>query len=231
MIITIDGPVATGKSTIAKKLAREIGFIYYDTGAIYRSVTYALMKNDLDLNDEERLQDYLDNFPFDIIIHKGEKHYFIEDEDITTKIRLPDVTAYVSEVSANAQVRLKLLSIQRDLSMGVNAVFEGRDMGTTVFPHAELKIFLTGRPEVRAKRRFEEMKNQYKEVSADLTFEKMLEEINKRDMYDASRDLSPLRQAEDALVIDTSDLNLDEIVYKILEFRDTIVTTLERHHI
>jgi cytidylate kinase len=227
MIITIDGPVATGKSTVAKKLASAIGFIYYDTGAIYRSLTYALMKEQIDLNEEERLNGYLNLFPFDILIEKGEKRYLIGEEDITDKIRLPDVTAYVSEVSANKNVRLKLLSIQRDLSLGVNAVFEGRDMGTTVFPNAEIKIFLTGRPEVRAKRRFDEMMRLYQEVSYGLTYEKMLEEINRRDTYDMQREISPLRQPEDAYVIDTSDLTLDEIVYKILDYRDASLTNRE----
>ncbi len=187
------------------------------------------MKNHIDLNHEESLQEYLDKFPFDILINKGEKRYFVGDEDITNKIRLPDVTAYVSEVSANAQVRLKLLLIQRELSIGVNAVFEGRDMGTTVFPNAEIKVFLTGRPEVRARRRFEEMMTYYKESVEGLTYEKMLEDINRRDAYDTSREISPLRQPEDAYVIDTSDLTLDEVVFKILEYRDTAVTSLERH--
>lgn len=224
MIITIDGPVATGKSTIAKKLASEIGYIYFDTGAMYRCLTYAVLQENVDIKDNEALKKLLDNFRFDIKIKKGERAYFVGDEDVTIKIRGEEVTSYVSEVSAVPLVRTYLVNIQRTFSEGVNAVFEGRDMGSVVFPNAQLKIFLTGRPEVRAKRRFEELKAKFPEESKDLTLEKALEDITKRDEYDSTREVSPLKPAPDAFIVDTSDLTIEEIVVKILECKDTLKT-------
>ena len=221
MIITIDGTIATGKSTVAKKLAEEIGFIFFDTGAMYRTLTYAILKNCIDIHNAEQLADFLEKFELDIKVVKRERHYFVDGEDVTKKIRGEEVTSAVSEIAASRAVRDKLIEIQRNLAVGVNAVFEGRDMGTTVFPDANLKIFLTGRDDVRAKRRYDELTTKYRESSEGLTLEKCLEDIIKRDTYDSSREYSPLSQAEDAYVIDTSDLSLEEIVYKILEFKDT----------
>lgn len=221
MIITIDGPIATGKSTIAKKLASAIGYIYFDTGAMYRSFTYAILKHNINLDNPQELAAYIASFPFDIKVKKGEKRYFVGDEDVTDAIRQDSVTSQVSRVSANPQVREKMVELQRELSKGVNAVFEGRDMGTVVFPDAQLKIFLTGRSEIRAQRRFEEMKAKYPEESKDLTLEKCLADLQARDDYDTNRNVSPLRKAPDACEIDTSDLSQDEIVYRILEFKDT----------
>lgn len=224
MIITIDGTVATGKSAVAKKLAELIGFIFFDTGAMYRSVTYGILKHGIDIHHPEQLQKFLDPFEMDIRVIQHEKMYFFEDENITHKIRGKEVTLAVSEVSAQKPVRDKLVAIQRSLAEGVNAVFEGRDMGSVVFPKAELKIFLTGRNEVRAKRRFDELRSKYPEDTKDLTLEKCIEEINQRDQSDSMREHSPLYQSDDACVIDTSELTLDEVVDRILEFKDTIIT-------
>lgn len=221
MIITIDGPVATGKSTIAKRLAASIGYIYYDTGAMYRALTYGILKNHVNIDQPEELDKYLETFDFDIKVKIGERRYFLGKEDVTDKIRFSDVTSHVSRVSANPKVREKLVEIQREMSKGVNAVFEGRDMGTVVFPDAGLKIYLTGRPEVRAKRRYDELKAKYPEDSIHLTLEMALQDIEARDNYDSKRDVSPLVKAHDAFEIDTSDLTEDEIVYKILELKDT----------
>lgn len=227
MIITIDGPIATGKSTIAKRLAHEVGFIYFDTGAMYRCLTYAILKNHTNLDDPKAIADLLEHFNFEIKVKHGDRFYFVDNEDVSLKIRGEDVTSNVSKVSAIAAVREKLVSLQRDLAVGVNAVFEGRDMGTVVFPNAQLKIFLTGRPEVRAARRFAELREKFREDTANLTQEKVLEEINKRDAYDSSREISPLKKADDACVVDTSDLTIDEIILKILEFKDSIKTRLK----
>lgn len=229
MIITIDGAIATGKSTIAKKLARSIGFIYFDTGAMYRCLTYGILKNNIDADNLEQLTAYLDHFHFEIKIKHGDRHYVVDGEDVTDAIRGEAVTANVSRISAMKAVRDKLVVIQREFAKGVNAVFEGRDMGTIVFPDAEVKVYLTGRPEVRAQRRFEEFKTKYPEEYQDLTFEKTLEDINRRDLIDSTRELSPLRQAEGAIVVDTSDLTLDEIITRIQEFKDSRKTTLPAH--
>lgn len=228
MIITIDGPIATGKSTIAKRLAREIGFIFFDTGAMYRCLTYSVLKNHINVDDANALQEFLKNFQFEIKIKHGERYYFVDGEDVTLKIRGEEVTSNVSKVSAILAVREKLVNLQREMAVGVNAVFEGRDMGTIVFPNAELKIFLTGRPEVRAARRFEELRAKFPNETMSLTLEKVLEDITARDLYDTQREVSPLCQAPDACVIDTSDLTLEEIILKILEFKDTMKTRLKK---
>lgn len=222
MIITIDGPVATGKSSIAKKLAEAIGFIYFDTGAMYRALTYGIMKHHVDLNDPQALEKFLKGFQLEIKVVRRERQYFVDGENVSDIIRGETVTNAVSKVSAVKAVREKLVALQRELSEGVNAVFEGRDMGTEVFPNAYLKVFLTGRDEVRAKRRYLELTTKFPEESKNLTLERCLEEITKRDLYDSTREHSPLRQAKDAFVVDTSDLTVDEIVFKILEHKDTI---------
>src|SRR5262245_17843118 len=144
MIITIDGPVATGKSVIAKKLAESIGFIFFDTGAMYRILTYGILKHGIDIHQPAQLEKFLNEFQFDIKVFRRERHYFFENEDVSPHIRKSEVTHAVSEISAIKSVREKLKAIQRELAIGVNAVFEGRDMGTVVFPDAALKIFLTG---------------------------------------------------------------------------------------
>lgn len=219
MIITIDGPIATGKSTIAKKLAEKLGFIYFDTGATYRSLTYALIKNAIILEDDMQLENFLATYTFDIKVIHGEKHYFVGHEDVTRHIRNEEVTSLVSQVAAIGAVRQKLVAVQRAWgTTGVNAVFEGRDLGTVVFPHAELKIFLTGSTQVRAMRRYEELRAKFPEDTKELTLEKTIEDINRRDHYDTTRELSPLRQAEDAHLVDTSNLSIDEVVNKIISF-------------
>ncbi len=229
MIITIDGPIATGKSTIAKKLAHEIGFIYFDTGAMYRCLTYGILKQHVNAEDPQALEESLKNFTFDIKIKHGERCYFVEGEEVTLKIRGAEVTSAVSKISAIPAVRGKLVAMQREWAVGVNAVFEGRDMGSVVFPAAELKIFLTGNPEVRAARRFAELREKFPEESKDLTVQKVLEDIDARDSHDTKREISPLIQAPDAVVVDTSDLTLDEVVIKILEYKDTIRTRLKKN--
>lgn len=224
MIITIDGPVATGKSTIAKKLAQSIGFIFFDTGAMYRTLTYGILKHKIDLHNPEQLQEFLDHFVFDIKIIHRDRHYFFEGEDVTHIIRGKEVTFAVSEVSAVKAVRDKLMAIQRELAVGVNAVFEGRDMGTVVFPEAALKVFLTARPETRAKRRYEEVVANHPEEAQNVSVEWFLDQINKRDTFDSTREHAPLCQPKDAFVLDTSDLTVDEVVFKILEYKDSLKT-------
>ena len=224
MIITIDGPVATGKSAVAKKLAASIGFIYFDTGAMYRALTYGILKYRVPFHEHSEMQKFLDQFQFEIKVIKREKKYFFENEDITQVIRGKEITEAVSEISAIKSVRDKLVAIQREYAVGVNAVFEGRDMGSVVFPEASLKIFLSGRDDVRAKRRFDELKAKHKEEAKSLTLAQCLENITKRDLYDSTRENSPLCQAKDAIVVDTSDLTIEEVVFRILEHKDALKT-------
>lgn len=230
MIITIDGQIATGKSTIAKKLAAELGFIYLDTGAMYRCFTYFANKKGLDIDNPQDLDTLLRTFNFDIKVKLGERRYFVDKEDVTTQIRGEEVTSKVSKIAANPHVREKMVSMQREFAVGVNAVFEGRDMGTVVFPQADMKIFLTGRPEVRAKRRFDELKEKFPTECENLTIEKALEDINARDTYDMTREASPLTKANDAVEVDTSDLSIDEVVMKLLELKDTRKSRAAKAH-
>lgn len=220
MLITIDGPVATGKSSIAKKLAEELGYIYFDTGAMYRGFTWLALQKKININDPIQVVDLLDQFIFEIKIKHGDRLYYVNKENVTDAIRRDQVTSLVSEVSANPVIREKLVKIQREFAVGVNSVFEGRDMGSVVFPDADLKIFLTARIDVRANRRFLELKAKFPEESSTLTIEKAIEDINRRDAYDTERVNSPLIQARDAIIVDTSDKTIDEVVFEILELKD-----------
>lgn len=212
MIITIDGAVGTGKSTIAKRLAERLGFIYFDTGAMYRCVTFGVLKHNINPDDTRAMKRFLESFSFDFKMEHGEKHYYYEGEDITRAIREHAVTSLVSKVSALGMVREKLVPIQRRLGESADAVFEGRDIGTVVFPHARFKFFLIASPDVRAERRFAEMKEKYPEASAHLTLQEVRKSLDKRDAFDSSRELSPLKQAPDARVIDTSNLSIEEVL-------------------
>lgn len=225
MIITIDGPVATGKSTIAKKLAEELGYIYFDTGAMYRGITYLALEKKIDIDDPAQLATLLNEFIFEIKIKHGERQYWVNKQNVTDIIRSDQITSNVSKIAANPAVREKLVSLQRNFAIGVNSIFEGRDMGTVVFPNADLKIFLTARIEVRGERRFKELKEKFPEDSANLTMDKAIEDINQRDTYDSTRVTSPLKQAEDAFLVDTSDKTIDEIVLEILELKDGLRKT------
>lgn len=220
MIITIDGPVATGKSSIAKLVASELGFIFFDTGAMYRCVAHGIMKNNVDIHDQQALEAFLHDFTYEIKRVRGERVYLANGEDVTLKIRSMEITNRVSEVAALPAVRARLVHVQRQFAQGINSVFEGRDMGTTVFPEADLKIFLTGRSAVRAKRRFDELRAKFPKETENLTVEEAEKDITQRDEYDSTRDISPLCQPEDALVIDTSDHSIEDIVLMILEYRD-----------
>lgn len=212
MIITIDGPAGTGKTTVAKKVAEKLGFSYFDTGAMYRAVTYKILKDKISLSDKKQLVPFLEAFHFQIKNVERQKRYFVAEEDVTEVIRSSNVTKNVSSVAALGEVRQTIVKMQRQFATTGNAVFEGRDMGTIVFPKAELKIFLTARPAVRAERRYLEIKDKI----AGSTQEEIMKDIMERDHYDTSREISPLKQAEDAHLIDTSDVSIDEVVEQIV---------------
>ncbi len=209
MIITIDGPVGTGKSTIAKKVAEALGFEFIDTGAMYRCLTFAIEKH-----RAANLSHFLDSFSFEIKTENGEKRYFYEDEDITDKIRQETVTSRVSQISAFPEVRKKLIDLQRQIGKQGNMVFEGRDMGTIVFPNAGLKIYLTATPEIRAERRYKEILEKFPETHP--TYDSILKQVIERDHRDTRRELSPLKPAKDSHIIDSSNLSIEEVLNKIL---------------
>ncbi|CCB90969.1 cytidylate kinase [Waddlia chondrophila 2032/99] len=209
MIITIDGPVGTGKSTLAKMVAETVGFQFIDTGAMYRCLTYALLKHKV-----TDLKKFLPAFTFEVKEVDGQKRYYYENEDITVKIRQEEVTSQVSQISASPFVRNKLVELQRSIGEGVDAVFEGRDMGTVVFPNAELKIYLTASPEIRAKRRFKEVEEKFPDQKT--SYADILKQVKERDERDTLRAHSPLKPATDAYIIDSSKLSPDEVLNAIL---------------
>lgn len=206
--IAIDGPAGSGKSTIAKGLAERLKITYLDTGALYRACTWYLTEQNVDLDDERAIADALMDFNLEI---KGDR-YLVKQKDVTDLIRTDAVTDQVSKVSAYSAVRDFLLGFQQDEAKKSFHVVEGRDIGTKVLPDAELKIFLTASPEVRAKRRMLDEKSASKK-----SYEEILKAIQKRDAYDSNRKISPLRKASDAVVLDSSDLTIDQVVEKIIQ--------------
>jgi cytidylate kinase len=215
MIITIDGPAGTGKSTAARKLAEAIGFTYFDTGALYRAISWCTIECGISYKDEEALSAILETFTFKIQRIDGEKRYFVGGHDVTSEIRTKEVTAIVSEVAALKIVRDALKPIQVNFGKEMDVVFEGRDLGTVVFPHAHLKFFLTARPEIRAKRRYQELARKFPDQS--FSYDTILKEIETRDEFDSQRELAPLKRADDAILIDTSGLTIEEVTQELKE--------------
>jgi len=217
MIITIDGPAGVGKSTIAKLLAKKLKFSYFDTGAMYRTVTYGLLKDNIDPNNEKEVLNFLkNNFNYEITEIDSMKRYFLNKEDITQIIRSNYITEIVSLVSSKKYIRQTLMPFQRQFAEDKDLICEGRDMGTVIFPHAEVKIYLIARVSVRAERRFKELVEKFPQDIGTLDKNKILEEIKKRDELDSTREISPLRKAKDAFVIDTSNLSPSQVVKKIM---------------
>ena len=218
MIITIDGPSGTGKTTVARDLANRLNFTYFDTGAMYRAFTWLMLERHIDISDLAAIQNCLKEFDYKIVENQAEKRYFVGQKDVTQAIRSQAVTQFVSEVSALRQVRAFLLEFQYRFSENQNAVFEGRDLGTVVFPNADLKIFLDANPQARAKRRMQELLLKQPQEFKGLSKEQMLADIMRRDAYDSSRELAPLKCPSDALKIDTTDLSIDQVVDRIVNY-------------
>lgn len=215
MIITIDGPAGTGKSTVAKQLAARLHFQYFDTGAMYRSVAWIFKQKGIEKENRVAIEEELNNFQFIRREKGGGLRYFVNGEDVTEEIRKPEISGLASEIATLPAVREALWKIQREFGSQCDAVFEGRDMGSHVFPHADLKFFLTARPQVRAERRYRELLS--KDSTHKLTKQQIEEELKIRDLRDEKRILAPLIRPEGAIEIDTSDLTVDEIVNKMIE--------------
>ena len=217
MIIAIDGPAGTGKSTIAKEVAKRLGFTFFDTGAMYRSLAWMALKENVDPINREAVCRLLPRFEYEVKIDgKGERGYFVCGIDVTKAIRETNISGAASQVATYTEVRHTMVKLQRNFAHGCNAVFEGRDMGTVVFPDADLKIFLTARPEVRAKRRYDELLIKFPDMEESLQFEQILREIEKRDKNDSTRFIAPLKQAPDAYAIDTSEKSIEAVIQEIL---------------
>lgn len=215
MIITIDGPVATGKSTISKKLAKRLGIPCFDTGAMYRVFAWIILHQGISLGDTQALLKELKDFSLDMRIEGEKIAYFYGEREITQAIREPEISTASSLVAVVPQVRHKMVEIQRGAAEGRNMVFEGRDLGSVVFPSAEVKFYLDGRAEVRAERRLKELQTKF--PGQIFHFEKVLEELLERDRKDMEREVSPLIRPKDAFVIDTSDKTVEQIVEEMAE--------------
>ena len=213
MNIAIDGPAGAGKSTIARLAAKELGFVYVDTGAMYRAIALYLLDNKTDIYNEEELKRALSHININIVYENNVQHVFLDLVDVSEEIRSEKVGNMASTSSALAPVREKLLDLQRDIAAKNDVIMDGRDIGTNILPNAELKIYLTASVDVRAKRRFDELK--LKGENPDL--EEIKKGIETRDYQDMNRDIAPLKQAEDAVLIDSSDMTIAEVVDKIID--------------
>ena len=208
MIVAIDGPAATGKSTSAKKVARELGFTHLDTGAMYRCVTLSVLRDQITLDNENALSQLLNELDIRLEKLDDELVVYLNGEDVSDEIRKAEVTSYVSTVSALSQVRNALVRIQRNIAKNQDCVVEGRDIGTIVFPDAEFKFFLIADDFVRARRRQLDLIA----IGEEKSIAVLVEEIRQRDFLDSERSNSPLRKADDAIEIDTSKMTFDEQV-------------------
>ena len=212
--VAIDGPAGAGKSTISRAAAKELGFIYIDTGALYRTVGLNAMRMGADVNDPESVIATLtDDLRVELRFIDGEQKMFLNDEDVSDKIRTPEASSAASKVSAVPEVRKYLFDLQKDLAKNNNCIMDGRDIGTVVLPDAKVKIFLTASPEARAERRYKELI----EKSMDVKYEDVLADMIKRDYDDSHRAIAPLKQAADAVLADTSDKNLEESIALIIQ--------------
>ena len=218
--IAIDGPSGAGKSTISKTVAKKNGYIYIDTGAMYRTLAYKAISNGIDIvNDTKGIEEMLSDTTVDIKHFDDGQHMFVDGNDVTQYIRTPEVSMGASNIAKIPYVRSWLLEIQRDFAKSNNCIMDGRDIGTVVLPDATVKIFLTASAEARAKRRLIELV----EKGETLTFEQVLADMIKRDENDSSRACAPLKKADDAIVVDTSELNFDESVKAIEEVINKLV--------
>jgi len=214
--IAIDGPAGAGKSTIAKKVAKELGYVYVDTGALYRAIAYYLVTNQIDIEDENALTAACDNISIEIKYEHEVQQVYVNGENVTPYLRTEETGNMASKSSAKAPVRAALLDLQRDMAKAYNVVMDGRDIGTNVLPDAEVKIYLTASSEERANRRYKELI----EKGEKPDFDKIEADIIERDERDMNRAIAPLKRAEDAVLVDSSDMGIEEVVKKILSVAD-----------
>jgi cytidylate kinase len=207
LIIAIDGPSGAGKSTLAKRLAKELGYIYMDTGAMYRALALKVLREGVDLADDEAIERLVAATSIDLDERDGQLRVWLDGEEVSSQIRTPEMSQMASKVSALAVVRARMLELQRALGARGSVVAEGRDIGTVVFPGAEVKIYLDASVEERARRRFEELRAAGRATG----FAETLAEMEERDRRDSERDLAPLRRADGAVTIDSSALQADGV--------------------
>lgn len=203
--VAIDGPVGAGKSTIARAAAQRLGFVYCDTGALYRAIGLYCTRKGTDLSNGADIASRLPEISLNIRITDGVQRVYLNGEDVSEEIRLPEISMAASAVSAVPDVRTALLELQRSMAKSDSVIMDGRDIGTVVLPNADVKIFLTAKPEIRAKRRYDELVKK----GVETTFDEVLADLNKRDYNDSHRAVAPLKQADDAVLADTSELDFN----------------------
>ncbi len=217
MQIAIDGPAGAGKSTISKLAAKRLGYVYIDTGAMYRTVGLAALNAGINTNSESDLAEIIDDIDIGIINSDGAQRFFLNGSDVTETIREPEVSVAASNVATIPAVRLKLVELQRKMAENGNVIMDGRDIGTYVLPDAEIKIFLTASVDERARRRFEELRQK----GAEVDFEEVKRDIEYRDKNDSEREFAPLKPAQDSIILDCTDLTIEEVTDKIMSMVNT----------
>ena len=214
MNVAIDGPAGAGKSTIAKAIAAKMGYVYVDTGAMYRAMALYFLRAGIASSDEAKISSVVDDISVSIKYEDGAQHVILNGEDVTGLIRTEEVGNMASASSVYAPVRSKLVALQQELAKTTDVIMDGRDIGTVVLPNADVKIFLTASVECRAKRRYDELLAKGQEAD----FDKIAKDIEERDYRDSHREISPLKQAEDAILVDSSDMTIDEVVNTIIGY-------------
>ena len=217
LLITIDGPAGAGKTTVSRALAERLGYRYIDTGALYRGVAYEVSRRGIDLQNYNELRDLCHQLQLSFVTNEKGLRLYSDKTDISDYIRTPEISMLASAVSAKSVVRQYLLEVQRDIGRQKAAVFEGRDMGTVVFPHAEIKFFLDASPEIRVLRRFRESDTQ-----SGQSLKEVQKDMQQRDINDSTRRLAPLRPADDAICIDSNELSVEKVV-------DLMLSHVEHH--
>lgn len=215
MQVAIDGPASAGKSTVAKIVANKLAFIYIDTGAMYRACTVIARNHHLDYSDEEAILKAIDQDGIEFKSENGEQKVYSDGKDVSKEIRTPEISANVSQVSALPKIREKMVDLQRQMAGSTNVIMDGRDIGTTVLPNAEVKIFLVATARSRAQRRMHDFKQ--RGIETDQTVEEIEKDIAERDYKDSHRKVSPLKKADDAVEIDTTNMSIEQVVQRILD--------------
>lgn len=221
-VVAIDGPAGTGKGTVTKIVSEKLNLIYIDTGAMYRAVCLKALKNNIEPEEIEKIEKILKDISIKLNRKDGRQQILLDGEDVTEEIRTPKVDSYVAKFAAIKQVREKMTPLQREMRSEGNIIMEGRDIGTVVFPEADVKIYLDATVEERANRRYK----QNIEKGINCNYEEVLQAIKERHILETTREIAPLKQAEDAIYLDTTELSIEEVVQKVIEIINEKISNL-----